>query len=106
MKEEQKAEQKEEQKVETTPTTLTGLFIAEYYNFKEENKKLKKDVEFWKSCDERAERRYEACNVALNAVKPKMTGSGYISLDRTYFEKDYEGFNELKRIIDENKNND
>jgi len=111
MKEEQKVEQKEEpkveQKAETNPTTLMGFFIAEYYDLKKENKKLKKKVEYWKACSDRAERRYEVCNVALKAVKPTMTERGYISLDRVYFEKDNEGFKALKRFIEENKaNND
>jgi hypothetical protein len=113
-KEEQKVEQKEEKKVETAPTTLTGLFIAEYYDLKEENKGLKKEIESlkedtqkeieeWKEDLNRMTARYMVYLKALKALRIAEDKDGYISIKNFCFGKYDDGYADLKAYLEKKR---
>lgn len=113
-KEEQKVEQKEEKKVETAPTTLTGLFIAEYYDLKEENKGLKKEIESlkedtqkeieeWKEDLNRMTARYMVYLKALKALDIKTDEDGAIYVGGSYLGRYFDGYEDVKAYLEKKR---
>lgn len=114
MNKEEQADMKEEKKVETIPTTLTGLFIAEYYALKEENKDLKKEIEDlkedtqkeidgWKEDVNRMTARYMVYLKALKAFNIKIDGDGYISVFNPCLCKYDDGYEDVKAYLDKKR---
>ena len=113
-KELEQADMKEEKKVETIPTTLTGLFIAEYYALKEENKGLKKEIEDlkedaqkeiegWKEDVNRMNARYMVYLKALKALRITEDKNGYISINNFCIGKYDDGYADLKDYLDKKR---
>lgn len=114
MNKEEQAVMKEEKKVETIPTTLTGLFIAEYYALKEENKDLKKEIddlkeetqkeiEGWKEDVKRMTERYMIYLKALKALKITIDKDGAIYVGGSYLGRYFDGYEDVKAYLDKKR---
>lgn len=96
-----KVETEYDPRVKPKPETLTEFFISEYCALKEENARLKEEVEYWKVCTDRNIERYVTYRNALKALAIVMDGTDRISVQgNTVFFPTTKGYEELKKYLE------